>query len=112
MRFKRKDGRQLCECNCTGLANPGRRFINGHNTRANPPMHNPETAKKNAKARKGQKRPTIKGDLNPSKRPEVAKQISIALTGRSKSKEICQKISETLKGRKNPDHSEYMKEKQ
>ena len=32
-KFKRKDGRQLCECGCGSLTNPGRKFINSHNNR-------------------------------------------------------------------------------
>ncbi len=33
-RFKRKDGRQLCGCECKKLTNPGKRFILGHNMKA------------------------------------------------------------------------------
>ena len=70
-----KPERQLCKCGCGELANFGKRFIKGHHLRGDKnPMKNSEIAKQH-----GDK---IRGGKNPAKRPEVRDKISKANVGR------------------------------
>jgi hypothetical protein len=92
---------RYCACGCGELTMPGNTFIRYHHVRINNPMSNPESVKK------------LKGNSNPSKRTEVRKKISNALTGYKHTEKARENMKRAQLKRKNdnPEAWKRMSEK-
>jgi len=84
-----------CACGCGQLTMPGNIFIKYHHVRVNNPMNNPKSVEK------------LKGENNPSKRPEVRKKISKALTGYKHTKQAKKNMKKAQLQRKNKNQKAW-----
>lgn len=98
-RFRRKGN--LCECNCSGYAKPGRRFISGHN------MKTPEQRKKQSENKTGKnnpfygkKRPEHSKTMSGRKRPDQSERMK--KNNPMNDPKSRKKVSESKMGDKNP----------
>lgn len=85
---------EFCECGCGLKPKPGNRYINGHNFKG---KKRPDISGKN-NGMFCKKRPEISGNRNPNKCPEARARIRERMKGNNFNL-----------GRKNPKHSEWMK---
>lgn len=99
--------RNDCACGCGLVVKPGNKYIRGHNTRVNSPMHNPETARKNSEAQKGK----ILSEETRKKISEANKGENHPMFGKTHSKETKKKMSEAKKGKPRKPFSKEHKEK-
>ena len=87
-------GESLCKCDCGCIVKPCNQYINGHNRSMLNKHHSKKTIEKIRKANTGVcfseehkaamrgPRPSMAGDNNPSKRPDVRKKIRLGLAKR------------------------------
>lgn len=121
---KPKSPPQPCECGCGEMANPGKKYIFGHNRKGKPGKKKPKPEPKLCECGCGEyanygKRfisgHNSKNNNCPSKKPGVGEKISKSLTGHIPSKETREKWHIQRLGNNNSlgcIHNEESKEKQ